>query len=351
MNDNTRIDLILPDDWHLHLRDEEQMKSVVPYSAAQFGRAVIMPNLRPPVTRVSQALAYRDRIMAAVPLAYEERFNPLMTLFLTDELSSTDIGMAANLPQFIGAKLYPAGATTNSAAGVQSLEGIYPQLEQMQKSDLPLLVHAEPGDPAIDIFDREAYFIEHYLRQVVANFPELRLVMEHVTTREGVDFVRESGEKVAGTITAHHLLLNRNDLLAGGIRPHHYCLPVAKRESHRQALLEAATGGDNSFFLGTDSAPHSKADKETACGCAGIFTAHAAIELYAEAFDSVGAIDQLESFASLNGAAFYGLEPNKEQISLVRKSWVPSQELAFADGQLVPFRLGEPIAWSLLEMG
>lgn len=348
MNDDPILTITRPDDWHLHLRDDAALKAVLPFSARRFGRALIMPNLQPPITSVVQALAYRDRILAAVPLAYEERFRPLMSLFLTAQLNATEIGMAATIAEIVGVKLYPAGATTNSSAGVRTLEGIYPQLEQLEKRDLPLLVHGESGDPEIDIFDREACFIDQHLAQIVEKFPALRVVLEHITTREGVDFVRQSPARVAGTITAHHLLLNRNHLLAGGIRPHHYCLPVVKRESHRLALLAAATSGDSSFFLGTDSAPHAKSAKEAACGCAGIFTAHAGIELYAEAFAAVGALDKLEGFASLYGAAFYGLEPNRETISLRASAWTPDAEIAFGDERLVPFRGGEAIAWSLV---
>ena len=343
-----RITLLLPDDWHVHLRDGESMKSVVPYSARRFGRAVIMPNLPTPVTNVARALAYRDRIRAAIPLAYEQRFRPMMTLFLTDQLSDAEIGMAAGIPDIIGAKLYPAGATTHSEAGVGDLRRIYPQLESMQRAGLPLLVHAEPGDPAIDIFDREAFFIEHELAPMVARFPALRVTVEHITTREAVAFVREAGDQVGATITAHHLLLNRNDLLAGGIRPHHYCLPVVKRESHRRAVLEAAVSGEAGFFLGTDSAPHPKSEKQSACGCAGIFSAHAALELYAEVFDDAGALDRLEGFASLNGPRFYGLEPNRDTISLVRREWRPPEELPFAERErLVPLRGGQVVRWSL----
>ena len=331
-----------PDDWHLHVRDGEALLTVVPHTAAQFGRAIIMPNLRPPVTTAAQALAYRQRILAAVPdgLAFE----PLMTLYLTDNLPPDEIARAREAG-VVAAKLYPAGATTNSDAGVTELRKTYATLEAMQKAGMPLLVHGEVTSPDIDLFDREAVFIEQQLMPLRRDFPELKIVFEHITTREAAQYVREAGPFTAATITAHHLLYNRNAIFTGGIRPHYYCLPVLKREEHRRALVAAATSGSDRFFLGTDSAPHPAHLKEHASGCAGCYTAHAAMELYAEAFDAAGALDQLEGFASFHGPAFYGLPRNSGTLTLVRERWTPPDSFAFGAGELKPLRAGEALAW------
>lgn len=338
-----RITLTAPDDWHLHLRDGSALGSVAPFSARQFARALIMPNLKPPVTTVAEALRYRDRILAAVPP--RSGFTPLMSLYLTERVSADEVRRAAETPEILSFKFYAAGATTHSEAGVAALETIYPVLEQMERHDIPLQVHGEVTDRDVDIFDREARFVETHLTAIVRRFPGLRVVLEHVTTRDGVEFVRAAGDKVAATLTAHHLLYNRNALLAGGVRPHYYCLPVLKRESHRQALLEAATGGHRRFFLGTDSAPHPRHAKESACGCAGCFTAHAALELYAEAFESAGALDRLEAFASRHGAEFFRLPYNRGQIHLHRETWTIPQTLPFGAGELIPLRAGESLSW------
>ncbi len=335
-----------PDDWHLHLRDGAALAAVLPDTARRFARAIVMPNLKPPVTTVAQAAAYRQRIVAAVPPG--AGFEPLMTLYLTDKLPPAEIERARASGFIHAVKLYPAGATTNSDAGVTDLARCRATLAKMETLGLPLLVHGEATDPAVDVFDREAVFIERVLSPLLAEFPALKLVLEHVTTREGVDFVRAGGPNVAATITAHHLLLNRNALFQGGIRPHHYCLPVLKREAHRQALVAAATSGNPKFFLGTDSAPHGRATKEAACGCAGCYTAHAGIELYAEAFEAVGALDRLEGFASHFGADFYGLPRNGERITLVKEAWAVPATQPYLDGDvLVPLRAGESVAWRL----
>ncbi|MEW6165131.1 MAG: dihydroorotase [Pseudomonadota bacterium] len=340
------LTLTRPDDWHLHLRDGDALKAVLPDTARRFARAIVMPNLKPPVTTVAQAAAYRERILAAVPPGLT--FQPLMTLYLTDNLPAGEIDQAKASGFVHAAKLYPAGATTNSDAGVTDLKKCAATLARMERLGLPLLVHGEVTDPAVDIFDREAVFIETVLAPLLKDFPGLRVVLEHITTKDGAGFVKSSGPNVAATITAHHLLLNRNALFAGGIRPHHYCLPVLKRETHRQALLEAATSGNPRFFLGTDSAPHAKKTKEAACGCAGCYTAHAGIELYAEAFEAAGALDRLEGFASHFGADFYGLPRNADKIMLVRASWtVPAQQPLLADDALVPLRAGETVDWRL----
>lgn len=342
-----KISLIRPDDWHLHLRDGDALATTVPDVARRFGRAIVMPNLRPPVTTVEQAAAYRQRILAAVPAGL--RFEPLMTLYLTDNLPPDEIDRACDSGFVHAAKLYPAGATTNSDAGVTAIERIYPLLERMEKRGLVLCVHGEVTASEVDVFDRERAFAEIVLAPLVARFPGLKVVFEHITTSEAADFVRSAGPNVAATITAHHLLLNRNALFVGGIRPHHYCLPVLKRETHRRALIAAATSGDPRFFLGTDSAPHAKSTKEAACGCAGCYTAHAGIELYAEVFEAAGALDKLEAFASLNGPAFYKLPPNTERIELVREAWtVPASVPYLGDDPLVPLRAGEQIAWRLV---
>ncbi|MDD5247619.1 MAG: dihydroorotase [Rhodocyclaceae bacterium] len=340
------LTLIRPDDWHLHLRDGAALAAVVADTARRFGRAVVMPNLKPPVTTVEQAGAYRARILAALPAG--SAFEPLMTLYLTDNTAPAEIERAKASGFVHAVKLYPAGATTNSAAGVTDLARCRATLARMEALGLPLLVHGEATDPAVDVFDREAVFIERVLAPLLQDFPGLRLVLEHVTTQEGVDFVRASGTNVAATITAHHLLMNRNAIFAGGIRPHHYCLPVLKREAHRQALVAAAVSGSVQFFLGTDSAPHAKGAKEAACGCAGCYTAHAGIELYAEVFEAAGALDRLEAFAAFHGADFYGLPRNRERITLVKESWtVPAVVPYGAEETLVPLRAGETVAWRL----
>ncbi|MCB1822880.1 MAG: dihydroorotase, partial [Candidatus Competibacteraceae bacterium] len=306
------LTLTRPDDWHLHVRDGAALRVVVPHSARQFARAIIMPNLRPPVTTTEQALAYRTRIVDAVSPSMD--FQPLMTLYLTDHTSPAEIARAQSSGYVHAVKLYPAGATTNADAGVTAIEKVSPVLEAMQAQGMPLLVHGEVTDPAVDVFDRESVFIARVLIPLIRDFPELKVVMEHITTQEAADFVRDAPVTVAATITAHHLLYNRNALFQGGVRPHYYCLPVLKRERHRQALVKAATSGNPKFFLGTDSAPHPRQGKETACGCAGCYTAHAALELYAEAFEAAGALDKLEAFASFHGADFYGLPRNTATI-------------------------------------
>ncbi|MCB1979585.1 MAG: dihydroorotase [Burkholderiaceae bacterium] len=331
-----------PDDWHLHVRDGEALLTVVPHTAAQFGRAIIMPNLRPPVTTAQQAMEYRQRILAAVPEGVE--FEPLMTLYLTDNLPPEEIARAKQAG-VVAAKLYPAGATTNSDAGVTELRKTYATLEAMQKAGMPLLVHGEVTSPDIDLFDREAVFIEQQLMPLRRDFPELKIVFEHITTREAVQYVQEASRFTAATVTAHHLLYNRNAIFLGGIRPHYYCLPILKREEHRLALVQAATSGSDRFFLGTDSAPHPAHLKEHASGCAGCYTAHAAIELYAEAFDAAGALDKLEGFASVHGPAFYGLPRNTGKLTLVRERWTPPASFAFGEGELKPLRSGEALAW------
>lgn len=336
-----------PDDWHLHLRDGEQLRAVLPYTAKQFARAIVMPNLRPPVVTVDMALAYRDRILAALPEDRKSGFEPLMTLYLTDNTPPSEIVRAKESGAIHGVKLYPAGATTNSDAGVTDLVKCYATLEIMEKMDLPLLVHGEVTDPGIDVFDREKVFIDRILAPLVQRFPGLRIVFEHVTTRDAVQFVRQAPQQIAATITAHHLLLNRNAIFQGGIRPHHYCLPVLKREVHRQSLLEAATSGGSKFFLGTDSAPHAQAAKENACGCAGMFTAHAAIELYATAFEQVGALDKLEAFASFHGADFYRLPRNRDTVTLNKENWLVPQQYEFAGGNLIPLYANAVLSWRM----
>ena len=340
------LTLTRPDDWHLHLRDGAALAAVLPDTARQFARAIVMPNLKPPVTTVALAAAYRQRILAALPAGLA--FDPLMTLYLTDNTPPGEID-ALKASGFVHAvKLYPAGATTNSAAGVTDLGKCRATLARMETLGVPLLVHGEATDPAVDVFDREAVFIERVLIPLLRDFPALRLVFEHITTSEATQFVAAAGANVAATITAHHLLLNRNALFSGGIRPHHYCLPVLKREQHRRALLDAATSGNPKYFLSTDSAPHARSAKETACGCAGCYTAHAAIELYAEAFEAAGALERLEAFASFHGADFYGLPRNRGTITLHRESWrVPDAQPFIDNDPLVPLRAGETIAWRL----
>lgn len=342
------ITITRPDDWHLHLRDGEQLRAVLPYTARQFARAIIMPNLKLPVVTTDRALAYRARILAALPASLQSNFEPLMTLYLTDNTPPSEIIRAKESGVVQGVKLYPAGATTNSDAGVTDIAQCYATLEAMEQNNLPLLVHGEVTDPDVDVFDKEKVFIDRILAPLTQRFPDLRIVFEHVTTHDAVAFVKESSSHVAATITAHHLLLNRNAIFQGGIRPHHFCLPVLKREIHRQALLETATSGSPKFFLGTDSAPHSQANKEKACGCAGIFTAHAAIELYAEAFEQAGALNKLEAFASFHGADFYQLARNKDSITLNKESWVIPEQLEFAGEKLIPLYAGESLAWKMV---
>jgi dihydroorotase len=342
-----RLTMAWPDDWHLHLRDGALLAHVVRDSARRFRRAVVMPNLDPPVTTAAQARAYRERILAALPPG--TAFEPLMTLYLTERTTPAEIRRAAHQALVHGIKLYPAGATTGSQAGVRDLARLYPVLEVMQEVDMPLLVHGEVVDAQVDIFDRERIFVERELAPLAARFPGLRIVLEHVTTAEGIDFVRGARAGVGATITAHHLLLNRNALLAGGLRPHHYCLPVLKREEHRRALVTAATAADPRFFLGTDSAPHPRARKESACGCAGIYTAHAALELYAEVFAAAGCLERLEAFASFHGADFYRLPRNRGQITLERREWSVPRELPIGDDALVPLRAGERVQWRLAD--
>ncbi len=339
------ITITRPDDWHLHVRDGDALKAVVPHSAAQFGRAIVMPNLKPPVTTAARAVAYRERILAAVPAGMA--FQPLMTLYLTDRLPPDEI-RRARPAGVVAVKLYPAGATTNSDAGVTDLRKTYPTLEAMQREGLPLLVHGEVTAPEIDLFDREAVFIDTQLIPLRRDFPELKIVFEHITTREAVQYVSAADPFTAATVTAHHLLYNRNAIFAGGIRPHFYCLPVLKREVHRLALVEAATSGSGKFFLGTDSAPHPAHLKEHASGCAGCYTAHAAMELYAQAFESANALDCLEAFASFNGPAFYGLPRNSGTITLRREDWTPPESYPFGQAQLKPLAGGEPLAWRLV---
>ena len=339
------LTLIRPDDWHLHVRDGDALNTVVPHTAAQFGRAIIMPNLRPPVTTTVAALAYKARIQAAVPEGVQ--FEPLMTLYLTDLLPADEIQRARDAG-VVAAKLYPAGATTNSDAGVTDLCKTYKTLEAMQRAGMLLLVHGEVTSPEIDLFDREAVFIDTQLIPLRRDFPELKIVFEHITTREAAQYVSGAERFTAATLTAHHLLYNRNAIFTGGLRPHYYCLPVLKRETHRLALVEAATSGSAKFFLGTDSAPHPAHLKEHASGCAGCYTAHAALEMYAEAFDSVGALDKLEAFASFNGADFYGLPRNTGTVTLQRESWTPPENFAFGEAQLKPLRSGETLPWRLV---
>lgn len=340
------INIVRPDDWHLHLRDDALMRSVLPDTARQFARAIIMPNLKPPVTTTLQAAAYRERILAAVPAGM--KFEPLMTLYLTSKMTPREIRIARQSGIVHAVKYYPAGATTNSEAGVTDLCKVYPALEEMQRVDMPLLVHGEVTDPVVDVFDREAVFIERVLQPLLRDLPKLRVVFEHITTQDAVQFVMETPATIAATITAHHLLYNRNALFQGGIRPHYYCLPVLKRERHREALLTAATSGSSKFFLGTDSAPHAQHTKENACGCAGIYTAHTALELYAEAFDEVRALDKLEGFSSFFGADFYRLSRNIQRVILQRESWQMPATLAFGEHRLIPLRAGETLKWKLI---
>jgi dihydroorotase len=341
-----RLTLKQPDDFHLHLRDGAVLANTVADAARRFARAIVMPNLKPAVRTTAQALDYRERILGEVPEGMQ--FDPLMTLNLTDDTAPEEIARAKLSGRVFGVKLYPAGATTHSDEGVTRLSRCFHTLEKMEQLGLPLLVHGESTDPAIDVFDREAAFIEEVLGPMLERFPGLKVVLEHITTREAAQYVEVTGPNVAATITAHHLLLNRNALFLGGIRPHHYCLPVLKRETHREALVEAATSGNPKFFLGTDSAPHARGTKEAACGCAGIYTAHAAIELYAAAFEEAGALDRLEGFASTFGAQFYGLPLNEGTITLERTEWRVPERLKFGADELVPLRAGETVPWKLV---
>jgi len=334
-----------PDDWHLHLRDGALMQSVVQDSARQFARAIIMPNLRPPITTTSQAQNYRERILKALPA--KAKFEPLMTLYLTDNTDAQEILRAKQSGVVHAVKLYPSGATTNSDAGVTNIRKTYKVLEEMQRCGMPLLVHGEATDSSVDVFDREAVFIERTLIPLLRDMPQLRVVFEHITTRDAVQFVTNAPGHIAATITAHHLLYNRNSMFSGGMRPHYYCLPVLKREVHRNELGKAASSGNPKFFLGTDSAPHAQHTKEAACGCAGIYSAHAAVELYAEAFEQLGALDKLEGFASFYGADYYRLPRNSEKIKLFKESWRVPESMEFGEQRLVPLRAGENVMWKV----
>lgn len=340
------ISLIKPDDWHLHVRDGDVLKDVIPHTATRFARAIIMPNLKPPVTTTEQAQAYRQRILTAVPDKLD--FNPLMTLYLTDNMQAGEIIKARQSGFVYAVKYYPAGATTNSAAGVTDLKKTYNVLQCMQKEGMPLLLHGEVTHSDIDIFDREAVFIDTILIPLLKDFPELKVVLEHITTQQAVDFVNSAPANIGATITPQHLLFNRNDIFTGGIRPHYYCLPILKREQHRQALIKAATSGSPKFFLGTDSAPHAQSAKESACGCAGMYSAHAAIELYAEAFEQNNALDKLEGFASLFGAAFYQLPVNSEKITLIKEAHKVKNQYPFGTEAIIPLKAGEILQWKLL---
>ncbi len=340
-----RLDITRPDDWHLHLRDGDALRAVLPDTARRFARAIVMPNLKPPVVDTPRAQAYRERILAALPA--DSDFSPLMTLYLTDLTSAQEIRRARESGIVYAAKYYPAGATTNSESGVTDIRRCARALEAMAESGLPLLIHGEVTDPSVDVFDRERTFIERELTRLVGDFPGLKIVLEHITTRDAVQFVQEAPGNVAATVTVHHLLLNRNAIFQGGLRPHHFCLPVLKREVHRQALVAAATSGNPKFFLGTDSAPHERSTKEADCGCAGVYTAHGAIELYAEVFEAAGALDRLEAFASFHGADFYGLPRNRGRLVLERRAWRVPPVLAFGGGELVPLRASGQIEWQL----
>jgi len=341
-----KLTITRPDDWHLHLRDGETLKAVLPDTAHRFARAIVMPNLRPPVTNVDLALAYRERILEALPNGLQ--FEPLMTLYLTDNTTGAEIKKASESGFVHAVKYYPAGATTNSDSGVTDLNKCSQVFEVMQNLGMPLLMHGEVTDGDVDVFDREKVFIDRNMKPLLARFPELKVVFEHITTRDAAQFVTAAPANVAATITPHHLLMNRNAMFAGGMRPHHYCLPILKREEHRQALVEAAISGSPKFFLGTDSAPHPKSAKESACGCAGMYSAHAAIELYAEVFDAENALAKLEAFASFYGADFYGLPRNQDHITLVKESWQVPAEMEFGDDLLVPLRAGQSVQWRML---
>jgi len=341
------ITITRPDDWHLHLRDGAALASVLPHTARQFARAIVMPNLKPPVTTTADAVAYRSRILAALPEG--SSFEPLMTLYLTDNTDPDEIRCAQDSGFIHAVKLYPAGATTNSAAGVTDLKKCYKVLETMQEVGMPLLVHGEVTDHDIDLFDREAVFIERVMRPLRRDLPALSIVFEHITTKDAAQYVAEAEGPIAATITAHHLLYNRNEIFRGGIRPHYYCLPVLKREEHRLALVTAATSGDERFFLGTDSAPHAIGAKESSCGCAGCYTALHAMELYTQAFADAGALDKLEAFASFNGPAFYGLPRNEGTITLARENWTIPNTVSMGDDRLVPLNAGEDIGWKMVQ--
>jgi dihydroorotase len=341
----TSITITRPDDWHLHLRDGAAMRDVLPHTAVRFGRAIVMPNLKPPVTTTALALAYRDRIRAALPAG--SRFEPLMTLYLTDNTRPEEIAKAKQSGAVHAVKYYPAGATTNSDSGVTAIGKCFPVLEAMAQAGMPLLVHGEVTDATVDVYDRERVFIERTLAPLVERFPGLKVVMEHITTREAAQFVTAAPPRIAATITAHHLLMSRNAMFAGGVRPHLYCLPILKREMHREALVAAATSGNPKFFLGTDSAPHARHTKENDCGCAGMYTAHAGIELYAEAFAAVNALDRLEGFASFYGADYYGLPRNAGKMTLVRESWEVPASVPFGTDVLVPLRAGATVGWKI----
>ena len=349
MTASKKITLTRPDDWHLHVRDGEILSSVLEDTAKRFSRAIIMPNLADPVTNTEKAEQYRERIINALPNDYKLTFEPLMTLYLTNRTSTAEIRKAWDSGFIHAVKWYPAGATTNSDKGVSDIVACYDVLEVMAEIGMPLLVHGEVTDPAVDVFDRESVFIARVLIPLIRDFPELKVVMEHITTQEAADFVRDAPVTVAATITAHHLLYNRNALFQGGVRPHYYCLPVLKRERHRQALVKAATSGNPKFFLGTDSAPHPRQGKETACGCAGCYTAHAALELYAEAFEAAGALDKLEAFASFHGADFYGLPRNTATITLQRRANPIPESFPFGEDELIPLRAGEILNWRLAD--
>jgi dihydroorotase len=340
-----RLTIQRPDDWHVHLRDADALQAVARFTAERFGRAIVMPNLAPAITTTALAGAYRQRIEAALPAG--SRFEALMTLYLTNDTSAEEIDRAKNSGFIHGVKLYPAGATTHSQAGVTDIKHVYGVLAHMEKTGMRLLVHGESPQSDVDVFDRETHFIDTVLAPLLERFPALSVVFEHITTARAVEFVRGARSGVAATITPQHLLHNRNAIFAGGIRPHYYCLPILKRERDRQALLQAATSGNPRFFLGTDSAPHERSAKETACGCAGMFTAHAAIELYTEAFEAAGRLDRLEGFASHFGADFYGLPRHADTITLIKESWIAPDKYAFGSSGLIPYRAGEPIAWRL----
>ncbi len=339
------ITLCRPDDWHVHLRDGPLLAMVLPHTARQFARAIIMPNLVPPVTTAVEGCAYRERILAAVPAGAE--FTPLMTCYLTDATNAEEVARGYEEGVFAAVKLYPAHATTHSEFGVTNIDCVAPVFERMAELDMPLLIHGEVTDPEVDVFDREAVFIDRVLDPLRRRLPELRIVLEHVTTEEAVDYVASGGPNLAATITAHHLVINRNAIFAGGIRPHLYCLPIAKREKHRRALRRAAVSGNEKFFLGTDSAPHAVSTKETACGCAGIFTSPCALEIYTEVFEEEAALDRLEAFASLNGPKFYRLPPNEARITLRREPWVVPERIGDGENAVVPFRAGETLRWRL----
>ena len=337
------ITITRPDDWHLHVRDNEYLENVVPHTAATFSRAIIMPNLKPPVTTVKQAISYRQRILSVLP--GNTLFNPLMVLYLTNNTSAEEIVAAHGDANIHAVKYYPAGATTNSDAGVTDIKNTYSAIAKMEELGVPLLVHGEVTDQTVDVFDREQVFIDTVLKPLLNDFPQLKVVLEHITTKHAVEFVTRANDNVAATITAHHLLFNRNVMFKGGMNPHYYCLPILKRETHRQALVAAATSGNKKFFLGTDSAPHAQDNKETSCGCAGIYSAHAAIELYTEVFDQANALDKLEGFASFYGADFYGLPRNTDTITLEKKDWRVPDSYTFAKQKLIPLRAGENIKW------